>query len=461
MEQHGGTCSRSRLWRDLTVGQSLATTASHENTRFKVALYDSGRKIIFLGICLLLATIYIGLVSREFFADYFARRLDLASLQTAVRLEPHNAEYQYRLGEYFLQTQSEPETAAPFFKSATALNPHNAGYWLELSRTYRRLANRDQQKDALQRAIAADPSTPDVAWDAANLYWALGETDKALQEFRVVLENDPYLPPAALERCWRIKPDVDSLLRDVVPGNAEVYSSFLDFLMSKNESAAAARVWAQIVQLRQAVEPRHVFDYVRYLIDRQDVEQAQQAWRQAAILSDLSGYQPSPENLVINGDFSLPVLNGGFDWQYDKLSDVALSLDPTESHSGHRSLSLIFDSRGIEDAGIRQLIPVEPNSKYEFSAYFKSEALEGAGGPRFLLEDRFSGVNYFASEELKDEGFWKPVSGTFATGPDTKLVVLRIQRVPAGNAIRGKLWIGGVRLGHLSPAQEQNAAGGQ
>jgi hypothetical protein len=216
-----------------------------------------------------------------------------------------------------------------------------------------------------------------------------------------------------------------------------------------------------MVQFQRAVEPRHVFGYVRYLIEQRDVAQAQHAWRQAANLCDLSGYQPSLENLVVNGDFSLPVLNGGFDWLYDKLSDVSLALDPTESHSGHRSLSIIFDSRGIEDAGIRQLIPVEPNTKYEFSAYFKSEGLEGAGGPRFLVADQFTGSNYFASEDLKDEGFWKQVTGTFHTGPETKLLVLRIQRVPVGNAIRGKLWISDVRLAQVHLTPEQSPAGGQ
>jgi tetratricopeptide (TPR) repeat protein len=442
------------------VGQYLDTTRPHQDARIKIALHGPAMKLVFLGTCLLFAAVYIGLVAREFLADYFSRKLDLASLQTASRLQPGNAEYQYRLGHYFLQTQQEPETAVQFFKAATVLNPHNAGYWLELSRTYRRLANGDQQKDALRHAIAADPSTPDVAWDAANFYWALGDTDRALQEFRVVLANDPY-SFAALERCWRITPDVDALMRDVIPRNAEVYSSFLDYLVSRNEPAAAARVWTQMVQLQQAVEPRHVFDYVRYLIDHRDVERAHQAWQQAGSLCDLSGYEPSPENLVVNGDFSLPVLNGGFDWLYEKLSDVSLALDPTESHAGHRSLSIIFDSRGIEDAGIRQLIPVQPNTKYDFSAYFKSENLEGAGGPRFLLADQFTGASYFASEELKDEGFWKQVGGTFETGADAELLVLRIQRVPAGNAIRGKLWIGGVRLANARQAQEQPAAGGQ
>ena len=277
----------------------------------------------------------------------------------------------------------------------------------------------------------------------------------------MVLENDPYLPPAALERCWRIKPDVNALLRDVVPRRADTYSMFLDFLISRNEPAAAASVWTQIVEIQQPVETRNVFNYVQYLIERKEVAEAHQVWQQAAILSNLLGYQPSPENLVVNGDFSQPVLNGGFDWRYEKLSDVSLALDPTESHSGHRSLSITFDSRGIEDAGIRQLIPVEPNATYEFSAYFKSEALEGAGGPRFLLQDQFTATSYFASQELKDADFWKQVSGTFNTGPDTKLLLLRIQRVPPGNAIRGKLWIDSVRLAQIHPAQEQAAEVGQ
>jgi hypothetical protein len=427
----------------------------------KIALQTSARKIIFLGTCLSLSVVYIGLVAREFLADHLSQNLDLASLQMAARLGPGNADYQYRLGHYFLQTQHEPRAAAQFFKSATALNPYYASYWLELSRTYRRLANSEQEKDALQHAVAAAPSTPDVAWDVANFYWGLGETDGALQEFRVVLEHDPYSLDAALDLCWRIKPDADALLRDVVPRNADVYSSFLDFLIAKNQPDAATKVWAQMVQIHQPVETRYVFDYVRYLIDQRKVRQASQAWQQAATLCDLSGYQPSSHNLVVNGDFSLPVLNGGFDWLYEKLSDVSLAVDPTESHYGHRSLSIVFDSRGIEDAGIRQLIPVEPNTKYEFSAYFKSENLEGAGGPRFLLEDRFTGANYFASEELKDAGFWKQVRGTFDTGQDTKLLVLRIQRVPAGNAIRGKLWIDDIRLAQVHLAQDQSTAGGQ
>ncbi len=436
-------------------------TCMFEDHRMTIAIRSPARKTIFLATCLTLTTVYIGFVVRGFVADHFSEKLGLSSLQTAAKLEPENAYYQYRLGSYLLQTMNSPAIAIPFIKSATGLNPYDARYWLELSRIYRRLNERDHQKDALQHATTADPSNPDVAWDAANFYWSMGETDEALREFRIVLQNDSYLPPAALAACWRIRPDVKFLLQNVVPRNPDTYSIFLDFFISKSEPDAAATVWNQMVELHQRVDRRYVFEYVRYLISGRQVGQALRVWGQSADLCDLSEYQPSSENRVVNGDFSSPVLNGGFDWTYEKLADVSLALDPNESHAGHRSLSMVFDSHGIEDAGIRQLIPVEPSTKYEFSAYFKSQAIEGAGGPRFVLEDQFTGTNYLASDELKDADIWKQVEGTFSTGPDTKLLALRVQRVPAGNAIRGKLWIADVRLTPHSLAQQQIIAGAQ
>ena len=417
----------------------------------QIALHNPARKIIFLGTCSLLVAVYLGWAARQFLAAYFAGRSDAASLQTAIKLDPGNPEYQYLLGRYYLLEQ-EPQAAAEFAKSAVALNPHNARYWFDLSTAYLMLGNSDQQKSALQHAILANPASPEVAWEAANLYWVEGDTDDALKEFHVVLENDPYLPPAALERCWRIKPDVDALLRDVVPRNSDMYSLFLSFLTSRKETAAAARVWSQIAQLQQPVERRIAFDYIRYLLAQQEIAQARLVWQQAARLSDLADYQPSPQNLVVNGDFSLPMLNGGFDWLYEKSDDVSLALDQAESRSGHQSLSVVFDSRGMEDAGIRQLIPVEPNAKYEFSAYFKTEDLEGAGGPRFVIQDLFTGTTYCASDELRNAGFWKQIGGTFDTGPDSKMLLLRLQRVPAGNAIRGKLWIDSIRLTQIRSA---------
>jgi len=412
----------------------------------QIALHNPARKIVFLGTCLLLGTTYLSFCSREFLAACFSEKPELASLQRAAFLEPANAAHWHVLGRYHLFVLQEPEAALPFLRSAVALNPYRAGYWLDLSTAYQLLGNTDEQSSALKKAILADPTTPEIAWQAANLYWVQGKPEKALQEFRVVAENDPYLAPAAIERCWQIRRDADALLKTVLPRRVDVYSLFLEFLISKKETFSAAQVWAEMAQLHAPVSPRYVFGFVRYLIEQNQIEQASRVWSDAGKLGDLAAYQPSPMNLLVNGDFSLPVLNGGFDWTYESVPGVSLALDPTASHSGHRSLSIVFDGAGIQDAGIRQRVAVEPNTAYEFSAYFKSENLAGAGGPSFVIQDGFTGATYFTSDELKGADFWKQVGGTFTTGPDTRLLLVHVAHIPAANAIRGRLWIDGLRL---------------
>lgn len=411
-----------------------------------IALDSAAKKVLLLALLSFLAATYVGFVAAQYLAARFAGRGNLVNLQRAARLQPGDAEYPYRLGRYFDLVQRSPEIAAGYYRNALRLNPHESRYWLDLAEAYAQIGNSDQQKDALEHALAVDPRTPTVAWEAANLYLVRGDTDRALQEFRVVLENDTGLPYSALQLCWRARPDAGVLLQSVVPPIPDVYASFLNLLLAKKETAAAATVWARLAQLQLPIERRHVFTYIRYLVGQQDTAQARKVWQQAANLSDLSAYQPSSENLVVNGDFSLDVLNGGFDWLYTKTPDVSLALDPTQSHNGHRSLSIAFDDARIEDAGIRQLIPVQPTTTYDFSAYFKTDNLEGAGGPAFAIQDLFLGTYYLTSEELKDASYWKQVTGSFTTGPDTRLLVLRVQRIPPRSPIKGRLWIDGMHL---------------
>jgi tetratricopeptide (TPR) repeat protein len=419
----------------------------------RIPLQTPARKTAFLATSLLLGTLCIALAAAEFLAAHFSEKPDLTSLQRAVWLQPGNADYRYRVGRYFMLVVGSPQQAIESFRAAVSLDPHQARYWFDLAAAYQLLENSDAQQDALEHAIIADPKTPDVAWEAANLYLVRGQTDKALAEFRVVLDSDLSLSYPALQLCLRIDPELTTILQSILPANPQIYFNLLDLLMKKNDPAATIRVWNQLVQLHQPLNRGRVFDYMRYLILNREVDQARLVWQQAGTLSRLSAYQPSSENLVVNGDFSLDILNGGFDWLYQKSADVSVALDPTQTHSGHRSLSIIFDGQGISDAGVRQLIPVEPGQTYEFSANFKAESMEGAGGPQFTLQDLYSGTTYFASEDLKDADFWKPVSGTFTTGSDTRMLLLRVQRVPVGSPIRGKLWIDGVKLVETQPPQ--------
>jgi hypothetical protein len=532
----------------------------------EIPLNSASRKRLVIGAAAALCLIYVFLTGRLFVASVFGAiptgdipvgaLPKLASLQRAARLDPENADYRYNLGRYYALVAMDPGTAIEPFRAAVRLNPHAAAYWFRLASAYQVLGETSNQTWALEHAVEADPTTPGVAWEAANNFHVRGDNEqdsgaqlsyhqKALREYRVVLENDPSLAALAIQHSWRISQDLDMLLRDVVPATAPAHIAFLELLTTpktihlsaltapshaagnhwvytlekpedgaesngwvdasvaisgytgheignnvtaaitastpttieianptgtvtntsadsdspvltisgtKQERAATAKVWTALMATSQTFELRYVYQYLNYLLDHKDVDQARLVWQQAAPRFGLSSYLPTRNNLIVNPNFNLDILNGGFDWQYQKQRPVTLTLDPSEHHGGgNRSLLITLDGSGVVDAGISQFIVVQPSTTYEFSAYYKNGDFEGAGGPHFTIQNVVTRAVLWESDELKEAGeSWKSVGGDvvgdFTTGDDCKLLVLRIRRLPEGSPIRGKLWVGDFRL---------------
>jgi tetratricopeptide (TPR) repeat protein len=394
-------------------------------------------------VTLVATAAYCGIATCRFLADRFSQSSEESSLRLASRLDPGNAEYQHLLGVHQLALQSPKDALGPLLR-ATVLNPNSAKYWMDLAATDQLLGESENERAALNQALATDPHTPAIAWHAANLFLADGLPDEAMKQFRSVLETDIPLRNPAIRTAWEIRPDVDSLLEQVIPPVANM--AFLQFLLSEKQTVAAAKVWEKMYLLQQEVGRSDLLGYERYLLSHGEVAQASRVWQQGARLSDIAAYQPSPENLLVNGDFSLDILNGGFDWVHAPIGGVAVALDTSETRSSSRSLRIAIDGAGIADVGISQLVIVEPNTRYEFHAVYKAKEMDGAGAMQFAVHDAYRNTPLFTSEDLRNADFWKDAGGSFVTPVDTRLVRVHLIRVPPGRPIRGKLWIDGLRL---------------
>jgi tetratricopeptide (TPR) repeat protein len=395
--------------------------------------------------------LYFLLIATQFLATVLAARPQARTVRIATKLDPANAEYRDHMGRLELARLS-PQDALPWLKSATALNPYNSGFWVDRAIAEEEAANSSAAQQSLKQALADDPHSAGLAWQAANLYLAAGATDDALREYRVVLEHAPHLTPQALQICWKIRPDMDALLANVVPAEAD--PAFLQILMSAGEWDAAGKVWDRMISSQGRIARSLLFDYVRLLMANGRASDAIRAWRQAADLAVLGAYQPTTENLLVNGDFGLDILNGGFDWRIQRSDAVSLALDPNERHSAARSLKISFQGAGIEDVGIRQFVAVEPHSAYDLSGYYKTQNLQGAGGQAITMQD-FSGDGpVFSSELLHNADSWTPLSASFTTGENTQLMILRISRVPGGRPIQGVLWIAELKLAPHQQTEE-------
>jgi hypothetical protein len=426
----------------------------------QISLNTSTRKYLLGGAAFVLAALYVVLCGKLFLASWFVSRPELANLQRAVRFDPGSADYRNRLGSYYILAARDPASAVEHYSAAVALNPHSARFWFDLASAYQVLGDTTHQVAAQTRALIAGPTSPDVAWEAANYYLVQGENEKALREFRIVLENDISLTAAAVKFCWRIEPDIDALLRDVIPPRSEAYLALLDLLttnqqkdaktnpeLSQQELSATEKVWAALTQSNQPFDKGRAWAYFDYLVRQKDVDEAVLVWRQSVPRFGLSSYLSSSTNLVVNPHFNLAVINSGLDWRYERQSGVEVTLDRNQGHDGPPSVQINFDGPGISDAGLVQLVPVQPGTSYNFSAYYKTADLQGAGGPHLTIQDMYDPkIVYFDSDEMKDADYWQPVQGQFTAGADSRLVVLHVRRLPAGSPIRGKLWVDDFRL---------------
>lgn len=401
----------------------------------------------FAAVCFVGVVLYLQFAVRAYVASHLAASLEVPKIQKAIQLEGSNAEYRDLLGRNFALSGASLDEAISDYRVAVHLNPYEAGYWLDLAAAYQIAGRTAEQADSVEHATKADPTTPNVAWAAANFFLVQGDREKALHHFRVVLANDPEMVDSALQICWRASGDASEILDQALPPRPDLYLSFLRLLISKQEVAAAESVWNRLVGLHQAFSPKPAFPYFQLLIAKQEVAAAKDAWQQlASVDASLHSYLPSREDLVINGGFEENLLNGGFDWWYRSYPHAALAIDTSEFHSGTRSLSVTFDGYSVPEVQLAQFIPVRPGTAYEFSAESRTVDIDTASGPRFALLDAYTNSSYVLTDDTLGTTPWRRQQARFRTGPNTSLLLLKIVREPAAPLIRGKFWIDDVKL---------------
>ncbi|HLJ87004.1 MAG TPA: hypothetical protein VKZ53_09275 [Candidatus Angelobacter sp.] len=377
-------------------------------------------------------------------ADLLDQNGDEASLRKASRIEPLNAEHVHTLGRYALFQGQDADEAISNYRRAVTLNPHISRYWLDLAGAYQVKGDVALQQSAVERALAAYPTNPDVAWEAANFSILSGDVTKALQHFRTVMTHDPASTDRALELCWKVSGDVDAILSEAVPSDAGSYFQFLDFLTDRDEPEAAQRVWLRLQELKQSAPAQLALPYIQFLMDRGSISEAWGAWKQLAQLDPAFGHRMTPENLMVNGGFDDQILNGGFDWRVQPKPAARLALDEFTFHSGRRSLLIAFNGLPVDDVGIEQRMAVQPHTDYELSAFVRAEDIESRSGPRLAITNAEGALLAWTDDSLGTVN-WQQESLRVNSG-NARLLYFRVLRQAGDSPIKGRFWIDDLQL---------------
>jgi hypothetical protein len=401
------------------------------------------------------STLYVCLVCSVWRADWLRGRIDRASLEASARLQPWDARTPRLLGRYSLNVTRDYAAALIFLQHAVALNPYDGHCWLDLAELRQVRGEDNESQTALERALRAEPTSTEIAWEAANFYLVQNDAERALPLFRAAINYDPGRTAVAVDLTWRATKNVSEIVNQLLPAQPAPYFAFLKTLTAQNQSSSAGELWHNLIAQRISFPVEDAFPYFDYLLQTQQIDEAEQVW------TDLSKVHPEvrddvTSNLVRNGGFEAEFLNGGFDWRSHPAGQINVSLDTSQSHSGNRSLRIEFTGPAVSDVGVYEFVPVQPATAYKLIAFVKTKELITASGPRLVIEESKTRNTLGTTDEFLDTSSWMPRTAEFVTGPDTHLVTLRILRIPGNLLVKGTLWLDDVKMTRVPSARTAN-----
>ena len=343
---------------------------------------------LLLFCCLLAAMLgYFGL--RNAFAAHELGLDTRAGYERAVHVEPANPRNWYLLGRSYLYDFEQPDTprAIQALRKSIALDPYSAEALLDLAIAYDSEGDTAQAREAYITAQRVYPLSADVSWSYGNFLLRLGEQDAALREIRKTVELDPKRSAEAFSRALLAQPDANVLLDKAMPPTTAVYLPILHTLSAAGDLDNAQHVWDRLVSLHEKVQLRDLVVFFNELIRQRKPEEATRMWPQAVSMMQDPPPPDPPGSLLWDGGFESGYAGGGFAWRFvPATSNVQISLDRSEKHSGEQSLRILFnghENMNFED-GCHNITP-QAGQRYLLTAWVKTQSLTSSEGVRLQI----------------------------------------------------------------------------
>jgi tetratricopeptide (TPR) repeat protein len=428
----------------------------------EIPLEDAGRRWIVLAVSLLIAAVLVFQASEIWLADHRLDSEKIAVMERGAALVPGDASAWDRLGRSreWDFVNSDLPGAIEDYQKAVQVDPLSAHFWMDLASAYESSGDDTRARDAYLRAKSVYPASAEVAFHYGNYLLREQQYPEAYAEFRRAVRTDPTLLPLAISRTWRSSEDVNQLLDNVLPADADAYLQALDFFASIHEGQPALAVWQRLLSLGKSFPLARTFPFFEELIREDRADDARGAWREALAAAGLPHDPPANQNLIWNGNFAQEFANGGLDWRWAPLMGVEIGIDSEPGPNGSRAVRADFNGgSNLSLDQPAQYVPVEPGRSYRFHAFMRTEGITTESGLRFQIADpNHSGALNVQTENFMGSRPWTSVDADLTTGPATHFLLVRLFRDPSRlfeNKLEGTVWIADVSLAPSSAPATQ------
>ncbi|HSO75212.1 MAG TPA: tetratricopeptide repeat protein, partial [Blastocatellia bacterium] len=242
---------------------------------------------------------------------------------------------------------------------AINLSPYDYRLRLTLASAMEASGDGVAAENVMRQALVLAPTNGDVRWRLANLLVRQGKLEESLDHFKAAIAYDGALLGTTLDLVWRASGGNVDALTEVSGDNPKVKLKLARFLLQQSRVTEAIALLAGVDRSERLASPDSPA-FLNSLISAEQFGVAHGLWR-SLVGADTAG-SPLAEALIWNGGFESDILKdfSQFDWSFAPSEYARLNIDATTSHSGSRSLRIIFGGRDTTnlDNAIRQLVVV-------------------------------------------------------------------------------------------------------
>lgn len=402
-----------------------------------------------------LVLILLGLATqatREGIASWLGSKGSLEELHKGQEWDPSNPKLPVTTAE-LLSSSPDPDRAqaVDLLELATRRGPNRALHWALLGEADELAGNGSAAAAAFEQGLTLFPKSPKINWMYANFLIRAGDKQRSLVPLQLAIEGDLALRMGSFDLAWRAGLPAKQIL-EAIPDRPDILCEYLDYLVRSGRLDAAKDVWSRLTADPGAIDLGAPFRYFDALLYSRQIDAMTGVW------SDLARRDPvqiparaAGSNIVMNGGFEAPVLNGGFDWRLVPVDGAEILVDADVVHEGSRSLRITFDGKqNLDFAHVVQYVLVNPGTTYRFTAYARAKNITTDSGPRFAIYDPMdSKALSVATPSITGTFGWQELELQFTTGRETRIVVVQVMRPPSrklDNQISGILWVDDVAL---------------
>ena len=370
---------------------------------------------------------YLGNTLAEYF-DPTEGTLDAAHM--AARMAPNDPLTHWRIAQVAQKTLPLDQQAAAIaeYEKAVSLSPNDYRFWMTLGTAQEQAGNPAQAELALKRAVALAPNYAYPRWYLGNLYLRNARYDEAFAELRLAAQADVELLPQLFNLVWEIYNEDPEALKNAVGPTAGARANFALYLIGRKRVDEGLRLWNGLSSEERRVNKDAGEKMISNLIMELRYHDALAVWND--IMTDKLQMKIDQ---IFDGSFEEPVAYAPdtiFGWQVKGAPQMHIGIDPNKSHSGARSLRLVFQVRtNIQELNASQLFTVQPNKEYDFECYVATDKVETGSGPQIQILDANTG-EVLGTSAMAPTGTsdWNRIGFSFRTSNKTQGLMLKIVR---------------------------------